>query len=341
MRRTLLFTLLALSIFAFMGCTQGEQYIQESGSIFHTEYHFTYKSEKPLTREIAAELERFNKSLNPFDSLSVVTSINENRSFETDSLFRNCFRRAQEIARLSDGAFDVTSAPLINAWGFGFKSSDLLTPEQIDSLRAFVGYEKVQLDGNTFVKQDDRTMLNLSAIAKGYATDVVAELLRSKGVEDFMIEIGGEIAYAGLNPKGVSWRIGIDSPMDESGVNLSANNFQCIISLPAEMSGMATSGNYRNFYIKDGEKYAHTIDPRTAYPVQTDVLSATVIASDAMTADALATTFMVVGSVEAQRIAALFSNVEYYLVCSQGEGATHTKTSPGFESLIVRSEERE
>lgn len=317
---------------AFFSCRKSPAYTKIEGEAFHTYYHIKYKGETDYTSVVDSVLKRFSHSLNPFDSTSVIAAINRNVSTDTDSLFRRVFRRAQAIAEVSGGSYDITCAPLINAWGFGFEHEKTITPELIDSLRAFVGYRKVRLDGNAVVKDDPRLMLNTSSIAKGYASDLVAEALASRAITDYMVEIGGEVAYSGLNPQGKLWRIGVNKPVDDStGI---VQELELIVELEGK-GGLATSGNYRNYYLRDGKKYAHTIDPLSGYPVQTDVLSATVIASDCMTADALATTFMVVGS---ERVAAIAEklSVDYLLILSDGEGSSYRVVmSDGFRRRVV------
>ena len=188
--------------------------------------------------------------MNPFLENSIITKVNRNEPVELDSLFLNVIHKSEEVSRLSGGKFDITVSPLINAWGFGFKNMENVTPEMIDSLKEFVGYEKVSIDdqGN-FVKSDPRVEINTSAIAKGYACDVIADLLERQGIEHYMVFIGGEVAARGVNDKGECWRIGIDKPIDDdTGI---IHNLQVIISLCDK--SIATSGNYRNFYIKDGK----------------------------------------------------------------------------------------
>ena len=184
-----------------------------------------------------------------------------------------------EISRETQGAFDITVAPLANAWGFGFKKGAFPDSAMIDSLLDITGYPKVSLsaDGKV-IKQDSRIMLSCSAVAKGYAVDVIAQLLEKKGIGNFMVDIGGEVVVRGENPKKSLWRIGINKPIDDS----LAVNQELQTILQVTDVGIATSGNYRNYYYKDGKKYAHTIDPRTGYPVQHSILSATVIARDCM-----------------------------------------------------------
>ena len=303
--------ILCCLIIVFSGCSESAKknrkkskyiYFQEYGEIFHTSFHVKYASDRSLYDDIVAELDKFDDSLNPFKDHSIIAKINRNEPVQPDSFFIAVFNKAMEVSRITDGKFDITVAPLVNAWGFGFKNSDNVTPELIDSLKQFVGYEKVRLENGTIVKADPRVQLDASAIAKGYACDVVANLLKSYGVENYMIEIGGEIAMRGKNDKGVCWRIGIDKPMDDStGLH---HELQTILSICDKC--VATSGNYRNYYVKDGKKYAHTIDPQTGYPSEQDILSATVIADDCMTADAYATAFMASGLEKSKEIAKKF-----------------------------------
>lgn len=263
-------------------------YQTDQGIVFGTMYKITYQSKENLKMEIESELQKVDNSLSPFNKKSVITHINHNEDYSTDSMFTHVFRLAKTISKETHGAFDITVAPLVNAWGFGFKNASHVDSLTIDSIRQFIGFEKVDLVDGKVVKKDPRIMLDCSAIAKGYGVDCVARLLESKGIKNYMIDIGGELVVKGKNAQQESWRIGINKPIDDS---LSVNQeLQTIIEI--NQGGMATSGNYRNFYYKDGKKYAHTIDPRTGYPVQHNILSSTVIAKDCATADAYATSFI-------------------------------------------------
>lgn len=212
--------------------------------------------------------------------------------------FTEVFTLAEKISKETGGAFDITVAPLVNEWGFGFKTGVAPTKHVIDSLRAIVGYQKVKLVDGQVRKADPRIMLDCSGIAKGYGSDCVARLLRKHGIDNFMVEIGGEVVTSGINPDRVPWRIGVTKPVDDS-LNIN-QELQTVLNVTDK--AMATSGNYRNFYYKGGRKYAHTIDPKTGYPVQHNILSSTVIADDCATADAYATSFMVLGLDGAKRV---------------------------------------
>ena len=231
-----------------------------------------------------------------------------------------------EVSKNSDGVFDITCAPLVNLWGFGFSKKDSITPEMIDSLKTFVGYQKVRLEGNKVIKDDPRLLLNCSAIAKGYSSDIIARLLEREGVENYMVEIGGEVTMKGVNPKGECWRIGINKPEDDStGIR---NEIEEVVQL-CKKGGVATSGNYRNYYVKDGKKYAHTIDPRTGYPAEQSILSATIVANDCMTADAYATAFMAMGLDKARQMAEKLPEIEYYVIYADENGKHRIEYSKG------------
>lgn len=308
--------LLLLATIWILARRQEVPYNSINGLVFGTVYNVTYQYDGNLKAEIDAELKKFDGSLSPFNDTSIITRVNRNEELLTDSFFQKCFNRSMEVSKETAGAFDITVAPLANAWGFGFKQGAFPDSLMIDSLLQITGYEKVKLTDGKVLKQDPRIMLSCSAVAKGYSVDVVARLLDSKGIKNYMIDIGGEIVAKGHNPKDGLWRIGINKPIDDS---LSVNQeIQTILELSDV--GLATSGNYRNFYYKDGKKYAHTIDPRTGYPVQNNILSATVVAEDCMTADALATAFMVMGLEQAEAYANAHPTIDACFIYSGEKG---------------------
>ena len=243
----------------FVSCKGKKQYYEESGTVFHTLYTIKYEAPHILTDKIDAELQKFNLSLNPFNPNSIIAKVNNNEAVEVDEWFTEVFNKSMEVSRNSDGVFDITCAPLVNLWGFGFNKKDSVTPAMIDSLKTFVGYRKVHLEGKKIVKDDPRLLLNCSAIAKGYSCDVIARLLEKEGVENYMILIGGEVVVKGVNQNGVCWRTGINLPEDDP--DGTKNNYDEIVQL-CKKGAIATSGNYRNFYIKDGKKYAQSDRPR-------------------------------------------------------------------------------
>ncbi|MGN1375100.1 MAG: FAD:protein FMN transferase [Prevotella sp.] len=307
-----------------------KKYISNTGFVFGTVYNITYQSDKDLQKEIEDELQKVDNSLSTFNTSSVISRINNNQDYRTDGIFNDVFNLAQTISHETDGAFDITVAPLVNVWGFGFKHDKLPDNSVIDSLMQIIGYDKVKLSGNRIVKKDKRIMLDCSAIAKGYGSDAVARLLRSKGIENFMVEIGGEIVVNGVNSHNSAWRIGVTRPVDDS-LNTD-NEMQTIVNV-TDMA-MATSGNYRNFYYKNGKKYAHTISPATGYPVQHNILSATVFAADCATADAYATAFMVSGLDKAKEILKRHPELMAYFILASDDGKNDVWYSPSLKSKI-------
>lgn len=314
-------------------CQDKKEYFEESGTVFHTLYHIKYEAPQLLTEQIDAELQKFNLSLNPFNPNSIIAKVNRNEAVEVDEWFKEVFNKSMEVSKNSEGVFDITCAPFINVWGFGFSKKDSVTPQMIDSLKTFVGYQKVHLEGNQVVKEDPRLLLNCSAIAKGYACDVVARLLEKEGIENYMIDIGGEVVMKGVNPNGICWRIGINIPEDDS--TNTKNNYDEIVQL-CKKGAIATSGNYRNFYIKYGKKYAHTIDPRTGYPSEQNILSATIVANDCITADAYATAFMAMGLDKAKEMAASLPEIEYYIIYADENGKHQIDYSEGMLQYLPR-----
>lgn len=308
-------------------------YQTDNGLIFGTVYKVTYQYDEGLKDEIEAVLKRFDGSLSPFNDTAAITRINLNEDIVPDTFFTNVFRRSMEISRETDGAFDITIAPLANAWGFGFKKGAFPDSTLIDSLLEITGYTKVKLSPEgKVVKQDPRIMLSCSAIAKGYAVDVVAQLLAGKGIQNFMVDIGGEVVVRGKNSQKKLWRIGINKPIDDS---LAVNQeLQTVLQISGV--GLATSGNYRNYYYKEGKKYAHTIDPRTGYPIQHNILSATVIAKDCMSADAYATAFMVMGLKEAERFADAHPDIDACFIYSDNKGGFQSYLTKGMEKYIAK-----
>ena len=302
------------------------------GLVFGTVYKITYQHADDLQNDIKEAMLEVDNSLSPYNPNSIITRINHNQDTLLNEHFTQVFELAQRISTETEGAFDITVAPLVNAWGFGFKNSIEIAPSVIDSLRQFVGYQKIKMVDGKMVKEDPRLMLDCSAIAKGYGVDRVARLLDKKGVQHYMVDIGGEVVVKGKNPRMKTWRIGINKPVEDS---LSVNQeLQTILEVSGV--GMATSGNYRKFYYKDGKRYAHTIDPRLGTPIQHNILSATVIAKDCTTADAYATAFMVMGLEKAKAFCEQHPELNAYLICA-GEGDSYEiYYTPGMERYMVK-----
>lgn len=306
--------------------------IYNEGTIFGTLYHAKYLSDKDLKTEVEAELQKVDASLSMFNPQSTISRINRSETDEADEMLREVLQLSFAINEATDGAFDPTVAPLVNAWGFGFKSGHLPDSTQVDSLRALVGLSGIHLQKNQLTKDNPLSVLDFSAIAKGYGVDRAAQVLRGHGIQHFMVEIGGEVVTEGLNDKGEPWRIGINKPDDDS--TSTNTELQDIIALSGK--AIATSGNYRNYYISNGRKIAHTINPRTGYPAQQDILSSTVMAPSCAEADAFATAFMVLGLEQAKRVLERQLQLQAYFIYSDEQGGYQTWCTSGFSTLIVK-----
>lgn len=333
-RLIFIFLLVATGVLIFLYRSKPQQFCKIAGHSQGTTYHITYAARKAvnLQPEVDSLLRQFDLSLSSYIPASIISRINDNdTTVRTDDWFEQVFRASAEIHRVSGGLFDITVAPIVNAWGFGPEKAMDVDSAIIDSLLPLVGMEKVQLTGNRLVKADPRIKLDVNAIAQGYAVDVVSLYLRQKGIKDFMVEIGGEVRTGGHNPKGEAWHIGIDKPVDKNMVP--GHELQEIVVLSNK--SLATSGNYRKFFEKDGVKYAHSINPRTGYPVLSRLLSATIIADDCMTADGYATVCMVAGLDEAKRIVTSRPELEAYFIYSGDRGEMFTWMTSGMRDLIA------
>lgn len=308
-------------------------YQSEEGAIFGTVYHVKYQYGSSLQADILDRLQAVDSSLSMFNPQSTVSRINSGKSLQADSLLEIVLQQSSAISEATGGAFDVTVAPLVNAWGFGFKHGQWPDSATVDSLRQCVGWHKVSISDHQIVKQDPRIILDFSAVAKGFGVDQVASLFRSHGIENFMVEIGGEIVSHGQNPKGEPWRIGINKPDDDP--NNTGGELQDIIEL--HDCAIATSGNYRNYYMHEGKRVAHTIDPHSGYPVQHSILSSTVMAPTCAMADGFATSFMVMGLDSAKAVLQKHQELQAYFILSTPEGKYATWCTPGLEKLLSRN----
>lgn len=293
--------------------------------------------QQEICDSISSILETIDKTLSGYNKNSLLSRFNAGEDIVPNELFVDSYEIGRQIYIETGGVVDVAGAPLYDLWGFGFKSGQMPSDEQVDSVRRNSGLGRcvsslrghegtlnsamlLQLEAGAYPQ------LNYNAIAQGYSCDLVARYLYSIGIKDMMVNIG-EIYCDGVNPSGKSWTIGIDRPVD--GNNELGAQLQGIFKVPSGPHGVVTSGNYRKFYIKDGKKYAHTIDPRTGYPVSHSLLSATVIASDAMLADAYATYFMVIGLEQSKELLSQRTDMEACLIYDEN-GSFKTWCTPGF-----------
>lgn len=338
MKATLHYFIIFISAILLSACGHNTQpsaeYVSDSGRVFGTFYNIKYKSNgKDVKTEYLEALANVDTALSTFNKQSTITRVNLSSDSvllsEKDSLFLTVYNRACEISTITNGAFDITVAPLVNAYGFGY-DPDRSTPDSvIAELRKYVGWKKVTLCQSGYIKKENpQIKLDASAIAKGFGSDEVARVLRNNGITDFMVEVGGEVVCSGVNDKGNVWSIGINKPIEDSTMQ-HTSEIQRVVQLDGK--SLATSGNYLQYYYKDGVKYAHTIDPRTAKPVNHTLLSSSIIADDCMTADALATSCMVLGVDSAMSLIESLPNVEGYFIYSGENGEYLEKQTNGFK----------
>lgn len=311
-----------------------KKYVSDNGRVFGTFYQIKYASNgKDVKTEYLAALAAVDTALSTFNKQSTITRVNLSSDSvfltDKDSLFIKVYNKACEISSITNGAFDITVAPLVNAYGFGF-DPDRSTPDSvIAELRNYVGWKKVSLSPSGYIKKENPNIkLDASAIAKGFGSDVVARVLRQNGINDFMVEVGGEVVCSGVNDKGKVWSIGINKPIEDSTMQ-HTNEWQRAVQLDGK--ALATSGNYLQYYYKNGTKYAHTIDPCSGKPVNHTLLSSSIIADDCMTADALATACMVIGVDSALSLIESLPNVEGYFIYAGNNGEYLEKHTNGFK----------
>ncbi|MFI3324215.1 MAG: FAD:protein FMN transferase [Rikenellaceae bacterium] len=330
---------IATALLLFLGCTTPQkQFVRVEGAMLGTTLSILaditctpaelYAAAMALDTEAKAEMSLFDHS-------SQLSRINRS---ESDSLSRgiaHCLALSDSVSRISGGAYDVTVAPLVKALGFGSKE-DQVTQPNIDSILEFVGYQKISVVQGRLVRQDPRTQIDLNSIAKGYVVDRLAEIVEAMGATNYLVDVGGEIVCAGSNPQGNPWRIGIESPFD--GNMSSGEHIERRIAIPAcsPLRAMATSGNYRRFYLDaDGNKIAHTIDPTTGSSKLSSLLSATVIAPTCALADAYGTMFMALGSDAAIEAAESITNAEVYFIFADSLGGYRSYFSSGMQEFVM------
>lgn len=321
-----IFSAACVSAVALLSSCAHPSFRSNEGMVWHTQYHITYEAERDYGDSIIAILDRVGDSMNVFDPNSLASRVNREDSVPVNADFERVYNMSVRINNLTGGAFDPTLGPLITAWGFGKGHKATADTLRVDSLLQFVGINKTGIAAGRLVKQNRGIEFNFSAVAKGYGCDEVGAMLRRNGVENYLVEIGGEISCLGAGPSGGKWRVSIDRPVVSDTIN---HDSQCIVLL--SNCGLATSGNYRNFHQEGGNRYGHTISAVTGRPVRTDVLSVTVVAPTCMEADALATSMMALGSKKAQELAGSL-HLPVLLVLD----SLQTWQSPEFESILYK-----
>ena len=295
--KRVLFILAITTIFA--SCTKQPQKINYSGVTQGSYYSIIYFDDE--NRHFEAEIDSIFKEVDNAVSLwnenSIIRKVNRNEDVDVNQIFKDNFEWARKASEFSDGAFDATIGPLVSAWGFHYKKELEMTPEMVDSIRQLVDYHKVEIINNKVVKANPNMTLDFNAVAQGYTTDLIGKFLESRGVRDYLVDVGGEIFAKGTKPNGELWTIGIEKPAENYDSERSVQ-----IKINLKDKGIVTSGNYRKYIEKDGVRYSHSIDPKTGYPVEQNLLSATVIADNASWADCLATICMLVGKEKASKL---------------------------------------
>lgn len=296
-----------------------------------TYYAITYYDEekRDFSREIDSLLTEFDKTASVYESNSIISKVNKNKPYTLNRIFLDIYKKGMEVARDTDGKFDMTVMPLVNAWGFGFETRKKVDTAKIDSIMQFVGYEKIRLEGGKLIKEYPRVQLDFNSIAQGYSVDWVADFLESKGIENYLVDIGGEVYAKGKKPGSEFWRVGIEKPAEDKQ---SAREIKDVIAL--KNKAMATSGSYRKYYKKNGVKYSHTINPQTGFPVKHTMLSASVLADDAVTADAYATAFMVMGFEKSKAFINKKPGLEGYFIYSDRDGKLKTYFTSRVRELL-------
>jgi len=326
---------LALVALLFLnGCrTKKSEYTKISGFAQGTTYNITYENSTnaDYSEAIDSLLKTFDKSCSMYDSTSIISRINNNDpTVEADDWFIDVFKKSAEVSTISDGALDITVGPVVRAWGFGNAPIAKHDKAYIDSLLQYVGMDKVKLEGRKVIKKYPGVTLDVNAVAQGYSVDVVSQFFEEKGIKNYLVEIGGEVRCKGTNAKDNVWRVGIDKPAD--GNMTPGGELQAIIEL--NNKSLTTAGNYRKFFVENGVKYGHTIDPKTGFPSKNTLLSATVVCSDAMTADAWDTAFMVLGLEKSKDLLKNLPGIEVYFIYSNEQGEYEVYFSEGMKKMI-------
>jgi FAD:protein FMN transferase len=324
--------ILFISIFSYLLVSAQQEPIRIEGEAQGTTYHITYfdKENRNLKPEIEVLLSDFDKSVSTYLPTSIISKVNSNQeNIKVDTYFRTCFKKAKEVWKNTNGAFDPTVYPIVNAWGFGPGKKQKIEKTKIDSMLKFVGFNLIELKANKIIKKDPRVGLDFNAFAQGYSVDVVSDFLKSKKIKSFIVEIGGEVYASGKKPNGTQWTIGIEKPNDNKDEK---NDLTAIAKL--ENLASATSGDYRRYVIENGIKYAHHIDPKTGYPTKNNLLSATLFAKNAISADANATGILVMGLEKAKLFLEAHKELQAYLIYSDENGVIKVYETSVLKSIV-------
>ena len=334
MRRTVVILVVIVALAA--GCKSAQvdgNYVKmETGFALGTHYNCTVNMADTTGLRWAMDslFAGVSASMSVFDPNSLLNRLNRNETDSLDSHIAHCIETAGKVSRVCGGEYDITLKPVIDAWGFngGVPGGR----PNLDSLMQFVGHDKIRIAEGRLVKADQRTQIDLNSVAKGYAVDLLAELVEGRGATDYLVEVGGEIVCKGVNGRGMGWTVGVDKPIEN---NILGGDYQAVLELGE--GAMATSGNYRRFYTDpEGNKIVHTVSGRTGEARPGDLLSATVVADKCAAADAWATMLMTVGNERARELLDSHNEVEGYLIYMNEQGKFETWASRGIEGKIIR-----
>lgn len=321
-----------MSILCFASCGRQSHKIVLQGLAQGSYYAVTYydAENRNFQPEIDSIFHAVDMSVNLWVDCSIISKVNRNEDVTLDSIFLDNFRIAMETARLSDGYFDPTISPIVAAWGFSYKSGDSITPQLIDSLKQLVDYRKIRIENGMVVKENPNMKLDFNAIAQGYTSDLIALFLESRGIKNYLVDTGGEIMARGSKSNGQPWIVGIEKPAENWD---SEQVVQTRITLCDK--GLVTSGSTRKYTERNGRRYSHCIDPKTGYPVEHNVLSATVLAENSVWADALASICMVMGMEKSLPLIESMDGVEAYYIFVNDQNELETFATEGFRELII------
>lgn len=324
-------------LFLLVGCNnyQVNQPVKLFGEAQGTYYSIIYydNESRDLQYEIDSILSAFDNSVSLWVENSIISRVNNNdTSVELDKWFIENFHLSMDVSEKTNGSFDLTVGAMVRAWGFGFDDKKRVDEKIIDSILQFTGYKKVSIVNGKVVKDDERTTFDFNAVAQGYSVDLISEFLESYDIENYLVDIGGEVRGKGEKPGGESWKVGIEKPAKNRN---DERDLKAVVELKGR--SIATSGNYRKFYEENGIRYSHTINPKTGYPARHSLLSVSVIAGQAAIADAYATAFMVMGLDESKTFLVDSKGLEAFFIFSDGEGNYSTYATDGFQSLITKS----
>lgn len=324
---------LLFACFYLLSC-KSHEYSRISGFAQGTTYSIIYENStgKDYSEAIDSLLKVFDMSLSEYQPQSVISQINANNpEVEADKYFKAVFEKSKEIWEESDGYMDITVGPIVNALGFGPKEKTVVDTLKIKELLRFVGFDKVKMEGNRVIKADTAVKLDVNSIAQGYSVDVVCDYLEEEGIDNFLVEIGGEIRTKGKNPEKKVWRIGIDKP--EEGL-APGEELQEVVTL--RNRALSTAGNYRKYFEENGVKYTHIINPKTGLPAKSQLLSVTIVAKDCITADGWDTPLMAMGLEKSKEILQKHPEIEAYLLYSDNTGKIQVYMTDGFKAMIEK-----